>query len=77
MLKQKLIREETLVEKNGLVVRARTIVLYDDFGYDRQRYSEVYFVNIMGTQDSIGLTFDELRIVQQLFAQYKLKHNED
>lgn len=77
MLKQKLIREETLVEKNGLVIRARTIVLFDDFGYDRQRYSEVYFANVMGTQDSIGLTFDELRIVQQLFAQYKLKHNED
>lgn len=77
MLKQKLIREETLVEKNGLVIRARTVVLYDDFGYDRQRYSEVYFVNIVGTQDSIGLTFDELRIVHQLFGQYKLKHNEE
>jgi len=77
MLKQKIIREETLGEKKDLVIRARTVVLFDDHGYDRQRYSEVFFINVSGQQDSIGLTFDELKVVQQHFIQYKVKHNED
>lgn len=76
-MKQKTIREENIGEKGSLVIRARTVIISDDFDNPRQRYSEIYFINVDNKPDSVGLTFDELKVIQQGFLKYKTKYNED
>jgi hypothetical protein len=76
-MKQQLLRDEVLCSKGLLVAKARTFLVKDDFGNERQRFSEVYF--IMGNNtplDSVGFTPQEFQIVYNRFNEWLQKNHE-
>lgn len=77
-MKQTILRDEVIGEKNGLVMKARTILISDDFGNARQRYSEMYF-DYVGREkmDSVGLTSAELGLIVERYKQYLFKYKEE
>ena len=77
-MKLQILRDEVLLSKQQLVVRARTILVKDDFGNDRQRYSEIYFVNDNRGENTsaIGFTPSEFEITYKKFGEWLTRHGE-
>lgn len=77
-MKQTILHDETIGEKQGLVIRARTLLLSDEFGNARQRYSEIYFDYVgKDKMDSVGLTSAELGLIVERYKQYLFKYKEE
>jgi len=77
-MKQTILHDETIGEKQELVIRARTLLLSDEFGNARQRYSEIYFVYVgKDKMDSVGLTSAELGLIVERYKQYLFKYKEE
>jgi hypothetical protein len=76
-MKTRIIRDEALLNKGQLVVKARTVLVQDDFGNDKQRYSEIYFLGGGNTSsEAIGLTVQEFQRVSKVFSDWLYKNNE-
>jgi hypothetical protein len=77
-MKKTILRDDVIAEKQNMVIKARTVLISDDFGNPRQRFSEMYFVYIgSGNTDEIGLTQAELNLISQRFKEYLFKHGEE
>ncbi len=77
-MKQTILHDETIGEKQGLVIRARTLLLSDEFGNARQRYTEMYFDYVgKDKMDSVGLTSAELGLIVERYKQYLFKYKEE
>lgn len=77
-MKQTILHDETIGEKQGLVIRARSLLLSDEFGNARQRYSEIYFDYVgKDKMDSVGLTSAELGLIVERYKQYLFKYKEE
>jgi hypothetical protein len=76
-MKRTILHDEIIGEKEALVIKARTLLISDDFGNARQRFSEIYFDYVGKDRiDSVGLTTTELYLVTDRYRQYLSKYNE-